>query len=70
MPGAPGAGRLGAAGGERVADELDQLFIVQELIDGVEQVVLEQGSLQGQGEVEEPSLVMGGGGHDVLESIE
>jgi len=47
---APGAGRLGAAGGERGADELDQFFIVQELIDRVEQVVLEQGSLQGQGE--------------------
>src|SRR5215472_11580829 len=67
---APGAGRLGAAGGERGADELDQFFIVPELIEGVEPVVLEPGSLQGQGGVEEPSLVMSGGGHSVLEYIE
>jgi len=69
-PVSPGARRTRAACGQTLADQLDQSGIVQELIDGIEQIVLEQGGLAGQGRVEEPGLVGGGGDHDVPEYIE
>ena len=39
-------------------------------VDGVEQIVLEQGGLLGQGEEEEPGLGVSGGDHNVLDHIE
>ncbi|HEY0725168.1 MAG TPA: hypothetical protein VGD41_14445 [Pyrinomonadaceae bacterium] len=40
------------------------------MIDGIEQIVFEQGDLLGQRGVEEPVLVRGGGDHSVLDDIE
>jgi hypothetical protein len=70
MPMRPGASGVGAAGGEALADQLQQGRIIQQLVDGVEQIVLEQGGLLGQGEEEEPGGVLGGGDHNVLDYIE
>lgn len=66
----PGAGGSGVATGEAAADQVDQLGILQQVVDGVEQIVLEQGGLPGQGEKEEPALVLSGGDHIVLDYIE
>ena len=41
----PGAGRKRAACRQTLADQVDQNGIVQEGIDGIEQIVLEQGGL-------------------------
>jgi len=69
--GPPGARRKGATCRQTLPDQLDQSRVVQELIDGIEQqIVFEQGGLLGQGGVEDPGLVGGGGDHDVLEYIE
>jgi len=46
---APGAGGTGATFGQTLADQVEQSRIVQELIDGIEQIVLEPGGLPGQG---------------------
>lgn len=67
---APSASGTGATLGQTLADQVDQSGIVQEVIDGVEQIVLEQGGLLGQGGVKEPGLVRRGGDHYVLEYIE
>ncbi|MGB2629092.1 MAG: hypothetical protein WAK20_20065, partial [Candidatus Acidiferrum sp.] len=48
----PSAFRKRAACGQTLADQVDQSGIVQELIDGIEQIVFEQSRLLGQGEVE------------------
>ena len=56
--GAAGTGRLGVTGGEAVADQCYQFLIVQQIVHGVEQIVLEQSSLLGQGKEEEPGLVV------------
>ena len=40
------------------------------MIYGFEQVVLQQGGLLGQGEIEEPGLVLGRGEHDLIEYID
>jgi hypothetical protein len=61
--GAPGASGTGATFRQTLTDQVQQSGIVQEVIDGIEQIVLEQGGLLGQGGVEEPSLVRGGGNH-------
>ena len=58
------------AGGQALTDEVDQYLVLQEVVDGVEQIVFEQGGLLGQGEEEEPGLMLGGGDHDVLDYIE
>ena len=58
------------AGGQALTDEVDECVVLQELVDGVEQIVFEQGGLLGQGEEEEPGLVLGGGDHYVLDYIE
>src|SRR5271169_627825 len=50
--GSPGALRKRAACRQTLADQLDQSGILQELIDGIEQIVFEQSRLLGQGEVE------------------
>jgi hypothetical protein len=42
-------------------NQLEQSGIVQELINGIEQIVFEQRSLQGQGGIEQPGLVRGCG---------
>ena len=68
--GPTGVGGLGVAGGQALTDEVDECVVLQELVDGVEQIVFEQGGLLGQGEEEEPGLVLGGGDHDVLDYIE
>src|SRR5947209_2745858 len=51
-------------------DQLEQVGILQELIDGIEQIIFEQQCLQGQRGVEEPGLVSGGVDHNVLDYIE
>src|SRR6516225_6086908 len=56
--GAAGTGRLGVTGGEALADQGHQFLIVQQIVHGVEQIVLEQSSLLGQGKEEEPGLVV------------
>ena len=56
--GAAGTGRLGVTGGEALADQGYQFLIVQQIVHGVEQIVLEQSSLLGQGKEEEPGLVV------------
>jgi hypothetical protein len=55
--GTPRAGGTGATFRQALEDQVDQSGIIQELIDRVEQIVLEQGGLRGQGRVEEPGLV-------------
>ena len=60
---APGAGGTGATLGQTLADQVEQSGIVQEWIDGIEQIVLEQSGLPSQWGVEEPSLVRGRGDH-------
>ena len=54
----------GATTGQAVAEQIDQQGVVQEVIYGFEQIVLPQGGLPGQGEIEEPGLVLGRGEHD------
>jgi len=61
--GAAGTGRLGVTGGEALADEFNQFLIVQQIVHGVEQIVLEQRRLLGQGKEEEPGLVVDGAEH-------
>jgi hypothetical protein len=68
--GPPGAYRSGTAGGQTTSDQLDQLRIIQYSIYRIKQIVLEQGSLQGQREVEEPGLAGNGADHIVLDYIE
>jgi|SRR5215471_2336598 len=68
--GAPGARRSGEAYRQTLLDQLEQRGIVQELIDGIQQIIFKQRSLQGQRGVEEPGLVRGGVDHDVLDYIE
>jgi hypothetical protein len=53
--------RKRAAGRQTLSNQLEQSGIVQELIDGIEPIVLEQGGFQGG--VEEPGLVRSGGDH-------
>ena len=48
----------------------DESGIVQERIDGIEQIVFEECGLLSQGGVEEPGLLGSGGDHNVLESLE
>src|SRR5258708_4611818 len=50
--GSPGALGKRAACGQTLADQVHQSGILEELIDGIEQVVFEQSRLLGQGEVE------------------
>jgi hypothetical protein len=64
------AGRSRAACGQTLTDHVEQSGIVQPLVDGIQQIVFEQGRLFGQGGVEEPGLVGGGGDYSVTEYIE
>jgi predicted TIM-barrel enzyme len=68
--GAPRASGTGATFGQTLADQIEQSGIVQKLIDGIQQIVLEQGGLLGQRGVEEPGLMRSGGDHVVLDYIE
>src|SRR5437763_13864622 len=68
--GASVARRSGAPTGQAVADQIDQQGVVQEVIYGFEQVVLQQGGLLGQCEIEEAGLVFGRGEHDLIEYID
>src|SRR6266852_6809439 len=61
--GSPRTLRKRAACGQTLADKVEQGGIVQQLIDGIEQIVFEQGSLAGQRGIEEPGLVRAGGDH-------
>src|SRR5207253_11303354 len=69
IPGS-GACRSGEACRQTLLDQVEQRGIVQELIDGIEQIVFEQRRLQGQRGVEEPGLVGSGMDHNVLDYIE
>jgi L-fuculose-phosphate aldolase len=62
-------GRSSAACGQTLTDHVEPSGIVQPLVDGIQQIVFEQGRLFSQGGVEEPSLV-GGGDLSVIEYIE
>jgi hypothetical protein len=53
-----------------LADQVESGGIFQELIDRLEQIIFEQGGLQGQRGVEEPGLMGSGGDHYILEYIE
>jgi hypothetical protein len=66
MPGRP----VRAEAGERAARQIKQSGILQELIDGIEQIVFEQCSLLGQRGIEEPGLVGSRVDHNVLDYIE
>src|SRR5947209_2782735 len=55
--GPSGAGGGGIASGLTLPDQLEQLRIVQQRIDGIEQIVLEEGGLHGQRGIEDPGLV-------------
>jgi hypothetical protein len=68
--GPSGARRSGETCRQTLLNQLEQSGILQELIDGIEQIVLEQSGLQGQRGVEEPGLVGGRVDHDVLDYIE
>src|SRR5229473_6119865 len=61
--GSPRTLRKRAACRQTLADQVDQCEIVQQLIDGIEQIVFEQGGLAGQRGIEEPGLVRAGGKH-------
>src|SRR6516162_7047502 len=61
--GAAGTSRLGITGGEALADQCHPFLIVQQIVHGVEPIVLEPRSLLSQGKEEEPGLVVDRGEH-------
>ena len=60
---APGAGGGGGACGQTLADQVQQLGILQQRVERVEPIVLEADGLGGQRGIEEPGLVGGRGDH-------
>lgn len=61
--GAAGAGGVGVAAKQAGAYPIDEFLVVEQVIDGVESVVLEEGDLLSQWSEEEEGLSLGGGNH-------
>jgi hypothetical protein len=68
--GAPGAVGFRAPAGQALPYELHERRVVEERIDGVEQVVFQQRGLLSQGEIEEPGLVLGRRYDNILDYID
>jgi hypothetical protein len=70
MQGRPVRGDSGATRSQPLADERDEFRVVEQCVDGVEQVVLEENGLARQGHIEQRRLASSGSDHVVLDYIE
>jgi len=61
--GAAGAGGFAVTASEAMAHQVDELVVIEQVVDGIQQVVLEQSHLLSQGSEKEERLVLSGGDH-------